>query len=135
MKRTDLALWYDPTKMFKGNFLMNLASCRLDLASTGWKVSKYGVLSDPYFSVFGLNTGKYGPEKTPYLDTLWKVDTFSSYCLLFNAWCSLKCHTTFNCSKSTVETLKKAWNMLKVNNKDTRTTLVTSISEKKTSIW
>ena len=29
---------------------------------TAWKVSKYGVISGP-------NTGKYGPEKTPYLDT------------------------------------------------------------------
>ena len=28
-----------------------------------WKVSKYGVFAGPYFSVFGLNTGKYGPEK------------------------------------------------------------------------
>ena len=26
-------------------------------------------LSGPYFPVFGLNTGKYGPEKTPNLDT------------------------------------------------------------------
>ena len=25
--------------------------------------------SGPYFAVFGTNTGKYGPEKTPYLDT------------------------------------------------------------------
>ena len=33
------------------------------------KSSKYGVFSGPYFPVFGLNTGKYGPEKTPYLDT------------------------------------------------------------------
>ena len=32
-------------------------------------MSKYGVLSGPYFPVFGLNTGKYGPEKTSYLDT------------------------------------------------------------------
>ena len=29
---------------------------------TVWKVSKYRVFSDP-------NTGKYGPEETPYLDT------------------------------------------------------------------
>ena len=29
---------------------------------------KYGVFSGPYFSVFSPNTGKYGPEKTPYLD-------------------------------------------------------------------
>ena len=37
---------------------------------TARKVSKYGVFSGPYFPVFGLNTGKYGPENTPYLDTL-----------------------------------------------------------------
>ena len=37
---------------------------------TAWKVSKYGVFSDPYFTVFGLNTGifssntgKCRPEK------------------------------------------------------------------------
>ena len=33
-----------------------------------WKVSKYGVISSPYFPVFGLNTWKYGPEINPYLD-------------------------------------------------------------------
>ena len=27
---------------------------------TVWKVSKYGVFSDPYFPVFGLNTEIYG---------------------------------------------------------------------------
>ena len=40
-------------------------------------MSKYGVICGPYFPVFGpntdllfsLNTGKYGPEITPYLDT------------------------------------------------------------------
>ena len=32
-------------------------------------MSKYGVFSGPYFPVFGLNTGKYRPEKTPYLNT------------------------------------------------------------------
>ena len=62
--------------------------------ATMWKVSEYGVFSGPYFPVFGLNTeiysvnlliqfglnkeitgkygvnaGKYGTEKTPYLDT------------------------------------------------------------------
>ena len=41
--------------------------------NTAWKVSKYGVFSCPYFSIFGLNTeiyslnlriqSKYGPEK------------------------------------------------------------------------
>ena len=46
-------------------------------------MSKYGVFSGPYFPIFGLNTeiyifspniGKYGPEKTPYLDTFHAVD-------------------------------------------------------------
>ena len=32
----------------------------------------------PYFPVFSTNTGKYGPEKTPYLDTF-----NSTYFLLF----------------------------------------------------
>ena len=36
---------------------------------TARKLPKYRAFSGPYFSVFGLNTGKYGPEKTPYLDT------------------------------------------------------------------
>ena len=48
---------------------------------TAWKVSKYGDVSGRFFPVFGLNTeiyfvimfrpniGKYGPEKTPYLNT------------------------------------------------------------------
>ena len=32
-------------------------------------MSKYGVISGPYFPVFSPNAGKYGPEITPYLDT------------------------------------------------------------------
>ena len=39
------------------------------LLLTAWKVSQYGVISGPYFPAFGLNTGKYGPEITQYLDT------------------------------------------------------------------
>ena len=38
-----------------------------------WKVSKHRVISGPYFPVFGLNAGKYGPEITPYLDTFHAV--------------------------------------------------------------
>ena len=29
--------------------------------------------SGPYFPVFGLNTGKYGPEKTSYFNTFYAV--------------------------------------------------------------
>ena len=36
-------------------------------------MSKYGVCSGRYFPVFGLNTGRYGPEKTPDLDTFHAV--------------------------------------------------------------
>ena len=32
-------------------------------------MSKYGVISSPYFPVFGLTARKYGPEITQYLDT------------------------------------------------------------------
>ena len=32
-------------------------------------MSKYEVFFGRYFPVFGLNTGKYGPENTSYLDT------------------------------------------------------------------
>ena len=43
-------------------------------SGTECKVSKYGVISGPYFPVFRLNTGKCGPEITPYLDTFRAVD-------------------------------------------------------------
>ena len=55
------------------------------MTCTAWKVSKYGVISGPYFPVLSLNTGKYGPEITPYLDTFhavfadwtnWKGNTY-----------------------------------------------------------
>ena len=36
-------------------------------------MSKYGVISGPYFPVFSPNTGKYGPEITPYVDTFHAV--------------------------------------------------------------
>ena len=39
-------------------------------------MSKYGTFSGPYFPAFGLNSPnvvKYGPEKTPYLDTFHAV--------------------------------------------------------------
>ena len=36
---------------------------------TGWKLSKYGVFSGPYFPVLGLNTLISKPEKTLYIDT------------------------------------------------------------------
>ena len=46
--------------------------------STAWKVSKYGVFSGSYIPLFSPNTGKYGPEKVPYLDTFHAVEPFRS---------------------------------------------------------
>ena len=40
------------------------------------KVSKYGVISGLYFLVFSLNTGKFGPEITAYLDIFYAVWTW-----------------------------------------------------------
>ena len=37
---------------------------RLGNFNTVWKVAKYGVFSGPYFPVFGLSKGKYGPENS-----------------------------------------------------------------------
>ena len=63
----------------------------LSSAHTAWKVSRYGVFSGPYFPVFGLNTGIYGQEKTPYLDTFhavpykgicWPAKILSFYCIM-----------------------------------------------------
>ena len=53
-------------------FLLGNEYVNLQMMTAG-KVSKYGVFSGPYFPVFGLNTGKHGPEKTPYLDTFHAV--------------------------------------------------------------
>ena len=50
-----------------------LVSVNVDASVTARKVSKYGVISGPYFPVFRLNTGKYGPEITPYLATFHAV--------------------------------------------------------------
>ena len=49
-----------------------------DKSLNAWKVSKYGVISGPYFPVFGMNTEKYAPEITLYLDTLHAVTVLHS---------------------------------------------------------
>ena len=45
-------------------------------------MSKYGVFKGPYFPVFGVNTGKYGPQKTPCLDTFHAVNVCNLLTLL-----------------------------------------------------
>ena len=46
---------------------------RLAISYTAWKVSKYGVISGRYFPLFSPQTGKYGLEISPYLDTFHEV--------------------------------------------------------------
>ena len=52
--------------------------CQL-MFHTAWNISKYGVFSGSYFPVFSLNAGKYGPEKTPYLDTFHTVPVLPTF--------------------------------------------------------
>ena len=59
--------------------------------STARKVSKYGVFSGPSFPVSGLNPEKYGPEKTPYLDSFHAVRDVSRFLHLVGAVAVLSC--------------------------------------------
>ena len=54
--------------------------------------------SGPHFPVFSPNTGKYGPEKTPYLDTFHAVirQSLPSSSLTFIRYRNLDKATTFN---------------------------------------
>ena len=81
---------------------------KLHLKYTTWKVPKCGVFSGLYFPVFGLNTeiysvnlrtqseyrtGKYGPEKTPHLNTfhtvvIMRMLVASTFAMLENVWWS-----------------------------------------------
>ena len=53
----------------------------IPLLITAWKVSKYGVISGPYFPVFSPNVEKYGPDITPYLETFHAVDVSYGFVL------------------------------------------------------
>ena len=56
--------------------------------NAAWKVSKYDVISGPYFPVFSPSTGKYGSEITPFLDTFHILLMFESvvkYSNFFNS--------------------------------------------------
>ena len=56
------------------------------MTNTARKVSKYRVFSGLYFPVFALNTGKYGPEKTTYLDSFHAVENNKMRIWLDNNW-------------------------------------------------
>ena len=58
---------------------------------TSWKLAKYRLISGPYSPAFGLNTGKYGPEITSYLDTFHSVSGISTRlkCEVWNGSCEM----------------------------------------------
>ena len=59
---------------------MAAKSYRIIQSYIAWKVSKYRVISSPYFPVLSPNTEKYGPQITSYLDafhTVIETETFS----------------------------------------------------------
>ena len=62
------------------------------ISYTTWKVSKYGVFSGQYFPLFRLNTVKYGPKKSPYLDTFHAV----IYCEIRRGYSDLVWHWYYN---------------------------------------
>ena len=79
-----IQVWLQLKKFIILNLIFHL---KMFKRNTAWKVSKYGVFSDLYVPAFGLNTerywilslfsssvGKYGSEKTPYLDTFHAVE-------------------------------------------------------------
>ena len=57
-----LGLLYSEPEMLNIKILYGALSFAILRGITAWKVSKYGVISDP-------NTRKYGPDITPYLNT------------------------------------------------------------------
>ena len=88
---------------------------------TVWKVSKYGVISGPYFPTFGLNTerykylsvwspnaGKYRPEITPNLGTFHAVTQHCFQWVIQHYklnWHFHQFHATENvCSQLTIDT-------------------------------
>ena len=60
-------LWKSPARLNRN--ISESSENHLVPPFTAWKKSQYGFFSGPHFPVFGLNIGKHGPEKTPYLDT------------------------------------------------------------------
>ena len=57
------------------------AICHVTQSITAWKVYKYEVFSGPYFPVLSRNVGKYGLEKTLYLDTFHAVNLLDIWIL------------------------------------------------------
>ena len=91
-------------------------------------MSKYGVISGPYFPVFGLNTGKYESEITPYLDTFHAVIITNLSILDI---CVVHSYTSAGvfCKKTVMENFSKlfGWKRLLLNSLGGKKTSVSKI--------
>ena len=71
--------------------------------NTAWNGSNYGVISGPYFPVFGQNTEiylrKYGPEITPYLDTFHAVKRTQTLTKIYDETIFISCCWFYICLK------------------------------------
>ena len=69
--RKDLHIWlHSDIKWLENRTFRDISKEVLWLLSLWFKVAacKHTLCYTPYLSVFSANAGKYGPEKTPYLD-------------------------------------------------------------------
>ena len=61
--RSWLQYWSYIMIMIEIEILVNILRSLFFKTVAVWKVSKFRVFSGPYFPLFGLNTGNYGPKK------------------------------------------------------------------------
>ena len=78
--------------------------------STARKECRYGHFSCPYFPVFRLNTGKYGPEKTSYLDTFLAVTPLAGSIVILLIQRTFSCCLQFILHKNKIS-LTHCWTM------------------------
>ena len=99
------------------------------------------IFSGPYFPVFGLNTEKYVPEKTPYLDSFYSVNDINhnmkikwnndknkfSELWKIKSWLTKKHQLNWHLLVQSQQRKhhNNVWNLFKVNNKNIRTTSLT----------
>ena len=100
------------TSLLQPKLPVIVSDCLLPVLVTGerftvWNVFKYGVFSGRYFPVFSPNAGKYGPEKTLYLDTFHAMTGFWMHfwkiLITYFLWYTF-CKTTL------FQGISKAWN-------------------------
>ena len=78
--------------------------------STAQKECRYGLFFCPYFPVFRLNTGKYGPEKTSYLDTFLAVTPLAGSIVILLIQRTFSCCLQFILLKNKIS-LTHCWPM------------------------